>query len=374
MKMKDIEKFDAEYDSSHEDAALQARGAFIRRFPIHSLKKLTLEQYVVGHNEPTFCNLVESGTLAWANVRGATAFKFGIYYGRIQSDPQRKYRFAEKFGKNKEVAFAAVKAALLELIALGEKHVPDCSQIDANPLSQMFKAKILSLYYPDKFLAVCSTGHLEMLAHELRFPEGLEASKYQMLLLNFKQANPITRKWSEPKFMAYLYRVYVRSNEHQVDSPLKKPKTKKHRRINFEEIQKQRQEIGRIAEEYAFKWEKERLIGAKLDHLVNKIKDRRTSPGYGYDFLSYDADNKHRFIEVKCVAKRNGGHRFFLSENEHQTSLSKDCCNAYYFYLVFFNRKKQPTEIMAILGQHLYPTANMAASSYEVRFDRKLLD
>src|SRR5271168_2234488 len=66
MHLKDLTKFDAEYDTSHEDSALQTRGKFIRTFPLHSLDKLTLDEYVVGHHDPSFCNLVESGTKAWA--------------------------------------------------------------------------------------------------------------------------------------------------------------------------------------------------------------------------------------------------------------------------------------------------------------------
>jgi len=42
-QVKDIPKFEAEYDSSHEDSALQTRGQFIRKFPISSLQKLTLD-------------------------------------------------------------------------------------------------------------------------------------------------------------------------------------------------------------------------------------------------------------------------------------------------------------------------------------------
>src|ERR1035441_8907414 len=145
--MKNIPQFEAEYDSSHEDTALQTRGVFIRKFPFHSLDKLTVEKYVVGHHEPSFCNLVESGTKAWANIQGATSFKFGIYFGKTKSDPTRKYRFTEKFGTNEKEAFTAVKTALLDLVALGAAPNPDFAEIDANPLSQMFKAKILSLYY-----------------------------------------------------------------------------------------------------------------------------------------------------------------------------------------------------------------------------------
>lgn len=79
--MKDIAQFDAAYNSSHEDKARQTRGVFIQRFPPYTLQKLTLDEYVVGHGNASFCNLVESGTKEWANIQGATSFKFGIYYG-----------------------------------------------------------------------------------------------------------------------------------------------------------------------------------------------------------------------------------------------------------------------------------------------------
>jgi hypothetical protein len=370
MRVKDLDKFEAGYDTSHEDSALQTRGLFIQKFPLQSLTKITLDEYVVGHHGPSFCNLVESGTKAWANIQGATSFKFGIYFGRTKSDPTRKYRFTAKFGTTQEDAFATVKNALLDLVALGAAASPKFAAIDANPLSQMFKAKILSLYYPERFLAMCSSEHLQMMAEILDYPEDLPFSQYQNLLLESKQGNPTTRKWSEPKFMAYLYRVYVRAElggEHLI----RKPRIKKHRRVDFEEMQNQRNEIGRIAEEFALKWEKERLTGARLEHLIDKIEDRRDRPGYGHDFLSYNAEHEHRFIEVKCVAKVTDGYRFFLSDNERQTSLSAAHRDNYYFYLVFFDGSRNPAELLAVVASQLYPKAELLPSSYEVRFDRK---
>jgi hypothetical protein len=334
------------------------------------LGKLTLDEYVVGHNEPSFCNLVESGTKAWANIQGATSFKFGIYFGKTKSDPTRKYRFTEKFGTNQTDAFAAVKTALLDLVALGAAPSPDFAEIDANPLSQMFKAKILSLYYSDRFLAVCSSEHLDMLGEIMGFGANLPRSQYQNLLLKVKRDNTTTSKWSEPKFMAYLYKVYVRGDR-AIGSPIEKPRVKKHRRVDFEEIQKQRAEIGRIAEEYALMWEKERLAGARLEHRIKDIEDRRDSPGYGHDFLSFGGETERRYIEVKCVAKLSDGHRFFLSDNEHQTSLTKEHRDGYYFYLVFFGGDGKPAELLAVLAEEFYPKAEISPSSYEVRFDRR---
>jgi hypothetical protein len=368
--MKDITKFESEYDTSHENAALQARGRFIREFPLDSLNGLTLDQYVAGHGTASFCNLVESGTRSWANIQGSTSFKFGVYFGRTKSDPTRKYRFARKFGKNEQGAFRTVKAALLNLVRLGAAPSPNFAAIAANPLSQMFKAKILSLYFPQKFLAVCSAEDLAMLGEIFRLKDDLPPSEYQSLLLQEQHRHAVTRRWTAPKFMAYLYRVYVRSNR-AVEAPIKRPRVNKHRRVDFEEMQKQMAEIGRLAEEYALHWERERLAGANLGHLVDHIEDRRDRPGYGHDFLSYSSDDEHRYIEVKCVAKLKDGHRLFLSDNEHQTSLSAAHRKGYYFYLVFFDGHRNPVELEAILARQLYSHAEMLPSSYEVRFDRR---
>lgn len=363
-----LAKFEAEYDTSHEDSALQTRGEFIRKFPRGHLRNLTLDDYVVGHKTPAFCNFVESKTRAWANIQGATSSKFGIYFGRTKSDPIRKYRWTGKFGANKEEAFESVKTALLDLLGLGANRSPDFGAIDANPLSQMFKAKILSLYFPERFLAVCSSEHLEMVGSILGHPDGLPHSQYQNLLLESKNQQASTRGWSNPKFMAFLYKTYVRVGR-ATAPPVQRPRKKNRRRVDFEEMQKQKSEIGRAAEAYALKWEQERLAGVGLEHLIEKIEDLTDRPGHGHDFLSHNADGELRFIEVKSVGKDSEGHRFFLSDNEHRTSLSADHAIAYYFYLVFFDGRKQPCDLVAILATHLYSNAELTPASYAVRFD-----
>lgn len=93
-------------------------------------------------------------------------------------------------------------------------------------------------------------------------------------------------------------------------------------------------------------------------------------PGCGHDFLSHSADDVQRYIEVKCVAKLNGGYRFFLSANERQTSLWAEHCGGYFFYLVFFDGSSNPVELLAIRADQLYPKAELLPSSYEVRFHR----
>jgi hypothetical protein len=161
-----IDKHNRDFDASFEAAAAQQRGAFLAAFPLRKLGKLTIDEYVIGKGLPSFCAYVEPKTALWANILGATSLKFGIYFGKTKSDALRRYRFVEsKFGHSKEEAFAAVKEALLKLVKDGS--ALRFEEIDRNPLSQMFKAKILSLYFPDKYLNVCSSEHITDLASEL---------------------------------------------------------------------------------------------------------------------------------------------------------------------------------------------------------------
>jgi hypothetical protein len=366
-----LRAFEASYDTSNEDAALQSRGEFLKAFPVQRLPNLTIDDYVIGFGTPTFCASVEVRTKAWAVIQGATAMKFGIYFGRTKSDPRDTYRFAKnKFGDTKESAFNAVKNALVALVREGGKASLDFKEIDANPLSQMFKAKILSLYFPEHFLNVCSKDHLKLLAGELGIPERPFVSEYQHLLLQPKWANPITRGWSNPKFIRFLYATYIRV-EHTQSEELRKPRARGHGKVNFEEMQAMRDAIGKASEKYALAWEQDRLRGAGMADLVSGIRDRRDKPGFGYDFQSFSEPGRERFIEVKSVGKSNGdgGYRFFLSENEHVVSKSADQSDDYFFYLVLFDKSAKPTSLRAVKGKDLYKVAEISPSSYIVRFN-----
>jgi hypothetical protein len=232
----------------------------------------------------------------------------------------------------------------------------------------MFKAKILSLYFPNRFLSVCSSDHLELLGSEVGLPDNLHLSEYQNQLLKTKLDNSITRAWSNPKFMSFLYYTYL-PKERKSAGTIEKPRVKTHRKVNFEDILDQREGIGKKAEEFALAWEKQRLRGADLAHLIDAIDDRRERPGFGYDFLSHSAARRPRFIEVKAVAKRGEAHRFFLSDNEYAVSCSLEHRDSYYFYLVSFDGGGEPEELRTIVAADFYGHAVLAPSSYMVRFD-----
>jgi len=365
--------FDASYDTTHSVNASLTRVEFLNAFPKDQLNRLSLDKYVIGHQTPSCCTYVEVKTRDWANIQGATAIKFGIYFGKKKSDPNKIYRYNNrKYGDENET-FRVVKTTLLDLVSLGGAKIIDFSAIDANPLSQMFKAKILSLYYDDRFLNVCSAEHLTKLGDIVDCPKGLPVSQYQHLLLKAQQSSANTRDWSNPKFMAFLYGTYIPGNKTTTNT-IKRPRRKVHRKVNFENVQNLRNEIGKAAEEFALKWEKERLREENLEKLIPKIADRRDRPSYGYDFLSHTSSKKPRFIEVKAVGKlsKEEGYRFFLSDNEYSTSTTSEHRKDYFFYLVFFNSQKEPIELRPILASKIYELNRMTPASYLVQFDSAL--
>src|SRR4030066_351923 len=105
-----LRAFDTTYDITLSDIASQTRGDFLKAFPKEHLNRLSLEKYVIGHQTPTFCAYVEAKTRAWANIQGATAIKFGIYFGRTKSDPKKLYRYNTRKYSDMNEAFRAVKA------------------------------------------------------------------------------------------------------------------------------------------------------------------------------------------------------------------------------------------------------------------------
>ncbi len=365
-----LKKFDAEFDTSYEDQANRVRGEFLKAFPLKRLPTLTLEEYVIGTKKPTFCAFVEAKTRLWANIFGATSFKFGVYYGHTKTDPKVKYRFAHKYGQSVEEAFDTVKTALLDLIKAGKSL--RFGDIDENPLSQLFKAKILSLYFPDKYLNVCSAEHIEELSEELGLPSDTFVSEQQHQLRQAASENPITRNWSNPKVMTFLYNTFIpRPNK---PAHLKTVQNRRHAKIDIEDLLEKRKRIGEMSERFAFDWERERLVGLGL--AKPRIKDCRDTPACGYDFLSDTTEAARRFIEVKTAGRNHAdkGFRFFLSETEYQTSLRANYRDRYYYFYLVFYKDKAPDVLEPWKAADLYKIAEFGSNGYVVSFDREDID
>ena len=313
LTKNELRLFHNRFDTAHEDKAIQSRGRFLRAFPLRKPKGLTVSDYVIGKRTASFCAFVEAKTRAWASIQGSPAFKFGIYFGKTRSDPVKRYRVTRKFGLNKRGGFRNVKAALLRLIQAAK--AKDFARIDKNPLSQMFKAKILSLYFPDDYFNVCSSEHLKLIASKLGIAKRPYTSEYQHLLAKAKRQNAITKQWSNPKFMRFLFWKFVKTDAADRTIKVRKPSRKIHRKVNLDDLTEARGAIGRASERFALAWEKERLTGLGRGDLRSQIEDKRDRPSHGFDFLSFTTADRRRLIEVKSAGKdrQSGGYRVYIS-------------------------------------------------------------
>ncbi|MBZ0110388.1 MAG: hypothetical protein K8F52_17190 [Candidatus Scalindua rubra] len=198
----------------------KAREQFIKDYTIKTISSLKLDDYVTGKGSPSFCNRIENELNAWGNIHGSTAKKFGIYYGVDGDDKEKKYRIGKgEFGTSINNAFEKVKSSIVELI----KNENNFDVLKKNPISPMFKGKILSVYHPDKFLNIFSATYLDYFINML----GLENNSKSELdkqnrLLEFKNRDLVMKSWSIFEFNKFLYKSFGKPNNDLKDDELSK--------------------------------------------------------------------------------------------------------------------------------------------------------
>jgi hypothetical protein len=74
------------------------------------------------------------------------------------------------------------------------------------------------------------------------------------------------------------------------------------------------------------------------------------------------------------ILKRKTWHRLFLSDNEYSVSRSPEQRDSYYFYLVTFDGRGEPKELLPILAAERFGGAMISPSSYTARFDIGLFE
>lgn len=345
------------------------RQAFVNYYTLRRIRTMPLDTYAIGNNLPddgyNFCYTIERELDKLGRTIGANAFKFGVYFGRTKSDSEYKYRHTKKFGNTYREAFANVKNAIVKLIVDGNDENLD--EIIKSPISPMFKGKILSTYYPERYLNVFSDYHLEYFLTQLNIDTKELIWSDPVLkreaLVDYKNQDSVMKSWSVDIFSHFLYTVYPgrppRENVEVPTDPLKdfKPpvfpinptpvfiyyeiatdentrsvnKSVKQESENpdYEGKRKRDKQLGDRGEHLVLQMEKERLkLFPKLAKRVKKAK----FDYMGYDILSFDENGLERYIEVKATKSKSGQANFFLSYNELQKATE---LKNYWVYMVY---------------------------------------
>lgn len=159
------------------DQAANLWDRFLKRWPLGTLKDITLEQYAAlrtGNDESeSFTYWLESKTEELGSIWGGSAFKFGIYkrsnteekasaQGRIYG---AQYAWYEKYGPTPEVAFEAVKREIIKVAKAAREG--DTQTIEKADLGYAVKWKLAFLYQPVEtpyLLPIFSLDVLRLLA------------------------------------------------------------------------------------------------------------------------------------------------------------------------------------------------------------------
>lgn len=346
----------------------KAREKFVRKFNPAKIASMSIDDYVEGKQSKTsFCYGLEISLDKLGSIRGQWCTKFGVWY----STEKKNYKFEKRLGKDYKSVFEVVKQAILDLLDAGKKHQYD--RIVTNPLNSTVKGKILSIYYPDDYLNIFSSEHLDYYLKSLDL-DTVELMKKNVVykreaLITFKNSDKDMKKWSIGMFAKFLYTHYpklpakaeevaVKSKDEELVFPTIKFKdiqfvglqlvgkeskatSKTHPASSpspdYEKEAKIYKKLGDRGEYIVIQAETKRLMKelsiteAKAKKLIKWVS--RENDAFGFDIQSVNNDKTPRYIEVKATQRKVGDMDFYYTENEYETA--KKYGKDYYIYVVY---------------------------------------
>jgi len=166
---------------------------FLERFPLESLKDMSLETYSNNNASDSFCYWVEFKTRPLGGIQGATSYKFGIYAckgapkeknGQYANDGQ--YAWQTRYGSTRDEAFENVRETICKVAQYANDGRFD--EIEEINLSNMFKWKIAFLYSKAGLIPIYAIDMLRDIVADA-YNEDVKDLKYydlQKVLLSHK--------------------------------------------------------------------------------------------------------------------------------------------------------------------------------------------
>ncbi len=404
MNINELREYQLEFEKIRNDlnnefkSIDKLRNKFVKDFPVNRIKNLNENEYVIGKGLPTFCHRIENELNAWGNIHHATAIKFGVYYGkRSNLDGNKDFRFAQRFGDSFNSAFIDVKNEIFNLLTNHNR----IDLLRESKLSPMFKGKILSVYYPNDFMNIFASSHLDYFINNLGISN---TSKHELdkqnHLLIMKNNDVIMKEWSVYEFSKFLYHSFGRPNDELSHDRLPKelrefklkdfPPIEKvigkfielnfsfmdevatqggsqnKAKLDYENMSKRAKRIGDRGEQIVIKTEKEYLIKNGREDLSKKVKSI-LNDRIGYDILSYDLEENEKPIEVKSTLNNIGNSSIRITANE--VAVAEQLEN-YFIYIVYNTGTVNP-KIWIVKADELIKEDKLVPVVYKIKFISK---
>lgn len=140
------------------------------------------------------------------------------------------------------------------------------------------------------------------------------------------------------------------------------------RKIDYSAREESNRKLGRLGEHWAIEFEHRRLHEQGMPELFDRLDwvSDRLGDGTRYDILSFEADDQHRYIEVKTT---NGpiATPFIISRNELE--FSKEVEDAFFLYRLFDFRN---SPAMFMLRGDISKRLHLEPTDYRASFRRVL--
>ena len=208
-----------EYNLSQEiiDSRESGRIEFVSKFPIDQIGKLQIDEYVAGTDKNSFSYWLEFKKILFG-IGGGNASKFGLYKGAngnyYGGTGQNKILLK---GKELEKQFEIIKTGIIK--ALDYVKNDRISEIKALniPIWNMVLQKILTLYYPDKFITIGASDVLIESAKDISL-DGIELIPENLIQINYEckkklDTQAFFKDWSYEKIGSLIWATYYEDSK-----------------------------------------------------------------------------------------------------------------------------------------------------------------
>lgn len=339
---------------------LKAREKFVHKFTINSILQLSIDDFVIGRSElddkgkESFCYLIERSMIKLGDMRGSYVSKFGVWYNKKNN----MYDHSKIFGSNFNEAFENLKKEIRLLLDSAKND--DYEKIKENKIAPIFKGKILSTYFPEKYLCIFKEEDVDKFLNILNINYDIREidtfEKKKMLLKEYRSVNKHFRDKDDYYFVVFLYTVFRKELKvkntvsGQINSDLEFVNFEycnrhfqdrrigyRSRQTDYDRINRNKKDVGTRGEDAILQYEKDKLRALGLSKLSQKVC-KCDNDAIGYDINSFDENGNEIHIEVKTNSSNTSYLDFYISDNELQ-HLKED--NNYYIYYLY-NIKKKP--------------------------------
>jgi hypothetical protein len=215
MSLKKLSEKSKEFNLPQENIDKRETGrlSFISKFPLNTIKDLSIDQYVQGTDENSFCYWLEFKKILFG-IGGGNASKFGVYKAKDGN-------YYSSYGKNKKQLtgqelddfFSNIKSGILQALEYTSNDQIDKIKTIDIPLWNMVLQKILSIYYPDKFITIGASDVLIECARDIKL-NGVELKAENSIEINYEckkalSSLPEYKDWSYEEIGTFIWETYL---------------------------------------------------------------------------------------------------------------------------------------------------------------------